>query len=597
MKILDKIQASVYKHFSNESWLGDKDHINRLIDWTTFYRRNIPIFVIHYLKIEIHLYQIVCLYLLNMFVSVAIVAARATAKSFLIAIFSCAKCILYPGTRVVIASSTKKQASLIVTEKIEKELMDRSPNLRREIAAIKKNSNDTEVNFKNGSSIIVVVANENARGNRSTVLILEEFRGIKKQIVDKVLKPFQIVRQVPYMSNPEYAKLKEESTTIYISSSGTTNEWIWDTCKEFIKRKFANDSSCLIAMDYAISLKHGIKSVMQLREAKSTTDSITWRIEYENEMLRENTNAFFTYEILLQNQVQKKCFYPRRNIDVRNKRKNPYDIPKQPNEVRIIACDFAFVDKKNNDNSVYSCMRLLPESAEYKSSTPDGISKVIKQGYRRVVSYIEANKGGDVDEQAIRVKQLFEDFHADYVVLDMRNGGILIYDRLAKILYDEERDTEYAAWSCMNDESVANRVKVAGALPVVYVINATQILNSDIATCMWNVLSGKKIDLLINIRDAIEEVLPKIPEYINASDGETMVYYERPYLETQKLISEMVALEYEKGQQTGVFRIYETGANTKDRYTSVSYGNYFASLLEQDLLSDNSQYEYQIFIN
>lgn len=597
MKTLDKIQSSIYKHFSNDSWLGKSRNVERLIDWTTFYRRNIPVFVEHYLGIGLHLYQVLCLYLLNIFGSIAIVAARASAKSFLIAIYACAKCILYPNTKVVVASSTKKQAALIVTEKIEKELMSKSQNLRREISKIIKNSDDTQVIFKNSSSIVVVVAGENARGHRSTVLILEEFRKIKKDIVDSVLKPFQIARPASYRTKDAYSKLIEEPTNIYISSSGTTNEWIWNTCKDFVSQKFKDNSSCLIAMDYSIALKHGIKTKAQLIEAKRTTDPITWRIEYENEMLRENVDAFFTYELLSQNQTQKKCFYPRRNYDVRVKKKNAYEIPKQPNEIRIISCDFAFVNKKNNDNSVYSCIRLLPESVEYKSTTPDGVSKTIKQGYRRILSYLEANKGGDVDKQAIRVKELFEDFNADYAVLDMRNGGILVYDRLAKILYDEERDIEYQAWTCMNDESIADRVKVAGAMPVVFAINATQLLNSEIATCMWNVLSSKQIDLLINHGDAIDDILPKIHEYANAVDSETMLFYERPYLETQELISEMVALEYEKGQQTGALRIYETGTNTKDRYTSVSYGNYFAALLEQDLLSDNSDYEYQIFIN
>ena len=216
--------------------------------------------------------------------------------------------------------------------------------------------------------------------------------------------------------------------------------------------------------------------------------------------------------------------------------------------------------------------------------------------YRRIVPYLEANPGSDVDRQAIRIKQLFYDFEADYVVLDTRNGGVLVYDRLAKVLYDEDRDKEYPPWTCMNDDVIANRVKVAGADPVVFAVNATQKLNSDIAICMRDVLTSKRIDFLINYNNAVD-ILNKIPEYAGAPDAETMHWYERPYLETQALIGEMIALEYEVGTQTGVFKIYETGRNTKDRYTSVSYGNWFASLLEQDLLSDQSEYEYVTFIN
>ena len=62
------------------------------------------------------------------------------------------------------------------------------------------------------------------------------------------------------------------------------------------------------------------------------------------------------------------------------------------------------------------------------------------------------------------------------------------------------------------------------------------------------------------------------------------------------MISESTNLVYEV-KPTGVIDIREQGANTKDRYTSISYGSYFISLLERDLLSQNEEYEYGVFIN
>ena len=59
----------------------------------------------------------------------------------------------------------------------------------------------------------------------------------------------------------------------------------------------------------------------------------------------------------------------------------------------------------------------------------------------------------------------------------------------------------------------------------------------------------------------------------------------------------MVNLTYERKEQTGAIVVSEQGANRKDRYSSWSYLCYFASLLEQDLLSDNSDYETCVFIN
>lgn len=161
---MDNYQKNVFKNFPPHSWLSSKTNYERIIDWITFYRRNIPVFVEHYLGIPLHWYQIIWLYLLNIYISVVIIAGRASAKSFVIAIFSCAKAILYPNTKVVVASGSKKQASLIVKEKIQKELMPKSENLRREIKKITTNANDIEVTFHNGSSIVVVVAGEGALG-------------------------------------------------------------------------------------------------------------------------------------------------------------------------------------------------------------------------------------------------------------------------------------------------------------------------------------------------------------------------------------------------------------------------------------------------
>lgn len=605
---MDEYQKIVYKKFPAHSWLSNKNNFERIIDYVTFYRRNIPVFVEHYLKIPLHWYQIIWLYLLNMYISVVIIAGRASAKSFVIAIFSCAKCILYPNTKVVIASGSKKQASLIVKEKIQKELMPKSENLRREIETIKASTNDIEVVFRNGSSIVVVVGGEGALGYRSTVLIFEEFKRIPKYIVDKVLKPFQMTRPSQFRTNEECEKygvkykendeFLEEAVNIYISSAAPTSHWMGKLLKDTVSSKYGDNSACMLATDYSIALKHAIKTRAQLIEAKRSTDPITWRAEYENEMLREGANSYFTYGLLTKNQTNKKAFYPRRYEDVRNKHKNPYSIPKQPGEIRILACDMAFIERSNkNDNSCFTCIRALPESMTYTSENIDGKVVEVKNGYRRIVPYIEANPGSDVDKQAIRIKQLYYDFEADYCILDTRNGGILTYDRLAKILYDESRDCEYPAWRCMNDKDIAKRVNVAGAVENVFTINASQKLNNDIAIALRGTLESHMIDLLVNLDEAKDILESHIPEYTSTPDVDVAVFYERPYLETQALINEMMSLEYTRNEQTGIITLFETGSNTKDRYVSLAYGNYFIGLLEQDLVGDTSEYEFCTLIN
>ncbi len=594
----DEMQKVLYKNFPTTHFLSNPVNCDHFLKWNTFFRRNFHRFATDYLGLKLHEYQALTLYEMGVNNMIVIVASRAAAKSFIIALYACIRCILYPNTRILLSSATKGQSELIITEKIKNELMVWSPMLAREIESIKDNQNKTIVSFRNKSKITVVVANDNARGNRSNCIVREEFRQIPKNIDDSVLSPCQILRQAQYMNNDYYkdmTELKEEPVDIYISSSWFDNgNWMWKIVDNAFNQMLEGKPSCLLAFDEAVVLKHGIKSMKQLISEKRKQDPITWQLEFLNCRLKENQAAFFTYKMMQQNQRVNKPFYPRLLIDFKLGKKNPYDIPRQKNEIRILACDMAFVTNKSNDNSIFSCIRLLPESTTYNR---DGGDLKIDTGYRRIVSYMESVQGGDVTKQAVRIRQLFEDFDADYICLDMRNAGIAVYDLLANIMYDEERCVEYSPLTAINNDDIKDRIRVDGAIPCIYTINATQMLNSSIALDFRRILEQKKIDFPVSLEVAREEILPQIKEYDAAIDGETQFFYESPFLETQALISETTSLIYDKKDQTGVIVIREQGNNRKDRYTSVSYGSWFATQLEKDLISNGEEYEYGTFIN
>lgn len=596
-KVMDERQKHLHEHFSPSSYLGDPSRVQKLMDWVTFWRRNPSRFVQYYFGITLHLYQHIILFLMDIYPSFCIVAARSAAKSFIIAIYACKEAILRPGARIVVASATKGQAKLIVSEKIQKEILPRSPLLQEEIERIRDNQNEIEVLFRNGSSIIVVPANDNARGHRATVMIYEEFRMILKNIIDTVLSPFLYVRQVPcILKYEEYRSLIEEPKEVYISSAWYKNHWMWSTMKIFVKDMLEKDSAIIIGMDYSISLKHAIKPRAFLIKERNKLDSMAWAIEYENQMIAENAHAYFTYEMLNKNRCLKRPFYPRKNEDVLARIKNHYMIPRQKGEIRIVSCDIATEGGEGNDNSIFTCIRALPESMEYKTSDVNGEHIEVKQGYRRQVVYMEPQTEFETTKQAIRIKQLFTDFDADYCVLDTRNAGVSIYDALAKVLYDVERNVEYEPWTCMNDEKLRSRIVIAGQKEVVYSIKAQLETNSKIAVCMKNTLNRKMIELMVPNQEGVEELHRIVPEY-DTADVETQLFYERPFLETVALINEMISLEYTVQNQTGLIKIEEKTGAQKDRYTSVSYGNYFIELLEQDLFSDSAEYEYVTLYN
>lgn len=594
----DERQKNLYKKFPSTHFLSNPNHVHNTLLWCTFLRRNLHRVATDYLGIKLHIYQQLILYLMGISQLIVIVASRAAAKSFIIALYACCKAIVKPNSRIVLGSATRGQSKLIISEKIKNELMNMSPALRKEIRDIKDSANESVVYFKNGSTIKVFTANQFARGLRSTDAVREEFRQIDKEIDDSVISPFQTIRQAPYMIDPYYSSiedLKEDPIDIYISSSWFDDgHWMWDIVDQAYKDMLDGGCSAMLAFDESITLKHNIRTQRQMQQEKKKQDPITWQIEFLNLKIRNNASAFFTYSMLTDSQVLRQVFYPRSHKDVKFHKKNKYAIPKQDGEIRAISCDIAFVEGKQNDNSIYTCIRGIPESLTYETENSE---IEVKQGYKRQYSYIESNQIGDTTKQAIRIRQLYEDYEADFIILDCRNGGLQILYTLGKTLYDEERGIEYPPLKCMNNDTYADVVKNPNAPAVIFAINATQQLNSDIAYSFRRSLLEHRMELLVNYNTAKEEILNDNKDYLDEFDIDLQLEYEKPFLETQAMISECAELLYEKSPQTGVVKIYEQGSNRKDRYTSCSYGSYFFDQLELDLLGSSSDYDFVTICN
>lgn len=540
--------------------------------WTSFYRLNIHRFVEHYLEIDLFLFQKILLFFMNLNSYMMIVAARGLSKSYMIAVFACARCILYPNTKVIIASGIKKQGKLIITEKIEKELMQ-YPNLAREIKQIKTSSNEAIVIFHNGSTIEAVTSNENSRGYRGNILILEEFRMIDEFVLNTVLKPFlNVFRQPPYLKKPQYAHLTEENVELYISSAWYTAHWMWKSMQSTRDLMLNGKDAMLFSLDYLTSIYHGLLSRKRIEKMKASSDfdELGFMLEYENLMYGQNENALFALEDVNKNRKLKNVFYPIPNIDyqeLKTKRKEKL----KDGEVRIISVDVALMGGAANDNTIITCARLIPNGDKYL----------------RKVSYIESLEGSHSDDQAIRIKQLFEDFQASYVALDTHGNGMAVYDALIKVIYDEERDVEYEAWTAFNDEEMRARAKSPNPLPVVFSIKAGRKLNHEIATSLRVNLQNSNIELPINELDA-KELLSEKKFYTSASP-ERKAELVLPYLQSTALVNELVNLEHEI--VGGHIVVKEKSGKRKDRYSSLAFANYLAKVLESENLTANGGWD------
>jgi hypothetical protein len=150
-----------------------------------------------------------------------------------------------------------------------------------------------------------------------------------------------------------------------------------------------------------------------------------------------------------------------------------------------------------------------------------------------------------------------------------------------KTLFDSSRDVEYPTWTCLNDdEKMKMRSKDPNALPVIYSVKATSESNHKMAVDLKTCFEKKKLKLLVSEIEA-KDYLIDHKNFMNLEvEEQNKLLY--PYIQTSLLINEVVNLEAEI--KNGFIKLTEVGRARKDRYSSLAYTNYFASILEKDLI-------------
>lgn len=417
------------------------------------------------------------------------------------------------------------------------------------------------------------------RLHRSHVTVLEERRLIPNVVIDSIIRPFLVSRQPPYLKKPQYARieeLREEPQEIIITSAYyKSHEW-WLEAKKFI-RMIADgdpDTKCLF-LDYLISLKHGIKTQKQMIKEKDKFDPISFLMEYGNIPYGSSSNSF--YKLGLFTRTLKRSWRPIRDETFLTTKKNPYDISRLTEELRIVSVDVAMRAGSTNDNTIITCARLLPS----------------RKGWLTEITYIESHNGKNTNSQALRIKQIFTEFQAEVLVLDVANAGISVFDALSSVTKDEIRGVEYEAFTVMDSphisdkdyEDLRDRTLGQEALPCVFPITATAPLNSLIAVKFRERLKKKLVSFLID-DNAEEEFLIKSnnKDILDQDDTGVRAYLLQAHLQTSLLINEAIALEMVL--MNGLVKLVEPPGARKDRYTSCSYLNYYVSLMDTELLKD-----------
>jgi hypothetical protein len=550
--------------------------------WAAYYRNRPDKFAEEYLGIYLKPFQKILLYCMIHYNYTMLLASRGLGKTFLTALYCVIKCILYPGTKIIIASGQKSQAMKVVTEKVPELIgMSKTGMLKREIkGSIRTNMNtdDPNLEFLNGSWIKVVAATQGARSARANLLILDEFRLIEPSIYKNVLRRFLAAsRQPGYLSKPEYSNKQEyleRNQEIFLTSCWYKFNWSYERYKVFIKAMLRGKKYFVCGFPYQIAIKENLTNKQQLLDEASEDDidAIGWEMEMNTMFFGESDKAFFKTEEL--NKIRKiyKAIYPKPFYDLLKDKKFKY-IKKENKEIRILSCDIAAIGGKANDASIFNLIQLIPIYSKENNKF---------KGYQRIVAYTESMVGVHTELQAIRIRQLFDDLDCDYICLDRQGNGIGVYDNLCRNLYDKERDIEYEAFNSINEEKMQERCLVSNAEKKIYTVSADAEFNSRIAYLLKNDIIKGKIKLLVDKNESYE-YLSKFSDFA-LQKAEIASRLQIPYYQIDALINEMVLLEAETNEMNGQVKLKEQSGQRKDRYTSFAYGNFFANELERQLL-------------
>jgi len=374
-----------------------------------YYRANPQRFVSEVLGITLKLFQKILLWVMFHYNYIMYLAARGQGKTWLTSLYCVVKCILYPGTKIIIASGTLRQANEVLL-KIQDDFMKQSPILRSEIDKCNISQNDATITFKNGSWIKSRTSTENSRSARANCLIADEFRMIDENILNTVLRKFLTSpRQPKYLNKPEYAHLQERNTEIYMSSAYFKSSWAYEKAKDYTLNFFNDKRKYFICgLPYQLSIMEGLLSRAQLEDEMSepSYNELIQSMEMECLWYGDEDGGLFKYDEINRIRQIKNALYP---LDLVNDR-NP--IPRlSDTEERVMSVDVALMSstrkKKNDASSIQICSAIQTDDTTYSSNEV----------------YSETFEGLTTDELGIIVMRYFYGYHCTQLVLDT-NGRL-----------------------------------------------------------------------------------------------------------------------------------------------------------------------------
>ena len=546
---------------------GKQQKIMEIVAWKAgYFRANPHRYVSEVLGLSLKWFQQILLWCMMHYNFVMYLAARGQGKTYLTALFCCVRCILFPGTKIVVSSGTLKQANEVLL-KIQDDFMKQSSILRSEIEKCNIGQNDASIYFKNGSWIKTRTSSENSRSARANCIVVDEFRMVDETVINTVLRKFLTSpRQPKYLRKPEYAHLQERNKEIYMSSAYFKSSWAYKKAQSYTINFFDDTKRYFICgLPYQVSIREGLLSREQLQDEMSEADynELVQQMEMECLWFGDTDGSLFKFDELTARRRLRKALPP---LSFCN---DKITIPKLTTTgKRILSIDVALMQstkKKKNDASAIFINDLI---------------QVNDTAYQSNFVYGETFEGLKTDELGMIVMKYFYEYQCTDLVLDTNGIGLGVYDFITKDQISQENGKRYKAMTCINDKDMAERCKVRDANKVVWSVKANANFNNEICVLLRNGIQNGKINFLIPEQDADTSLKEIYKGYYKMSPTE-QAKLKMSYIQTTFAVYELIKLDHEV--KNGNIKVKEVEGMRKDRYSSIAYSYWCACQLELKL--------------
>ena len=478
-------------------------------------------------------------------------------KSFLTVMALMLRCILYPDAHLFVTSGGKEQGASILSSKVA-EICRLIPAFNKEIdwrrgkTLVGKDS--VRYVFKSGSTLDNLAARESSRGQRRHGGSMEECVGIDDAILREVIIPVMAVsRRAKDGTVNEKEPLNKSQ--VYITTAGYKGTYPYDRLIGMLVRMVMQPDRCIVlGGTWRTPVAMGLQSKTFIKDQKEegTYNEASFEREYESIWSGTSENAFFNAELFDRN---RQLLQPEYEASGRSSKGAFY----------IISADVG----RKGCATIICIFKVTPQ--------PQGAA--IKSLVNMVVL-----EDTHMEDQAIKLKQLYYKYNARKIVIDANGLGIGLVDYMVKPQIDPETGDvipDFGVAGGTQDDAVLEYKKYRTPnteLDALYLLKANAPINTEAHTIVRSNLSSGKIKFLIDERVAKNKLMgTKVGQNMKP---EQRSEYLKPFVLTSILREEMMNLKEENEGVNIILKQTNKGI-PKDKFSSFEYGLYYIKQEEE----------------